>query len=62
MLHLMIFFDNAVSITGFDLSLKSYFQTMKYDNLDHNLNDHEFNKTKMNKLFVTQITNIRYLD
>ena len=36
-------FDNAVSITEFDLSLKSYFQQMKNGNLDYNLNDHESN-------------------
>ena len=43
-------FDNAVSITEFDLSLKSYFQKMKNGNLDHNLNDREINITKTNEL------------
>ena len=36
-------YDNTVSITEFDLSLKSYFQQMKNGNLDYNLNDHESN-------------------
>ena len=39
-----------MSITEFDLSLKSYFQKMKNDNLDYNLNYHEINIKKMNKL------------
>ena len=43
-------FDNAVSNTEFYLSLNSYFQKMKNGNLDHNFNDHEINKTKMNKI------------
>ena len=36
-----ICFDNAVSITEFDLSLKSYSQKMKNGNVEYNLNKHE---------------------
>ena len=41
-----------MSITEFDLSLKSYFQKMKNGNLDYNLNEHESSIKKMNKLFL----------
>ena len=37
-----------MSITEFDSSLNSYLKTNC--NVDHNLNDHEINKTKMSKL------------
>jgi len=45
-------FDNAVSITEFDLSLNSYFQKMKNGNFEYNLNEHESNIKKMNKLML----------
>ena len=45
-------FDNAVSITEFDLSLNSYFQKMKTGNFEYNLNEHESNIKKMNKLML----------
>ena len=48
----VIFFDNAVSITEFDLSLKSYSQKMKNGNVEYNLNKHESNIKKMNKLLL----------
>ena len=41
-----------MSITEFDLSLNSYFQKMKNDNFQYNLNEHESNIKKMNKLML----------
>ena len=53
-------FDDHVSITEFDLSLKSYFQKVKNANLDYNLNDHESNIKKMNKIIFALTKSHQY--
>ena len=53
-------FDNAVSITEFDLSLNSYFQKMKTGNFEYNLNEHESNIKNMNKLMLYLQTKHRF--
>merc|ERR1711957_644728 len=45
-------FDNAVSITKFDISLNSYLEQMKTGKFEYNINEHESNIQKMNKLML----------